>query len=333
MPDVIVDYDMSRNSHILVQQDGLSNICSSTKRSQNYKSANEIQDLQCEAQINGHKGLKDFSDMYFCEKKEVISHDGVRVPLTILYSKELHRKGQSPGLLHGYGAYGELLDKSWCAGRLSLLDRGWVIAFADVRGGAGADSSWHSSGSGLHKLNSICDFVSCGKYLINEGYIHKQQLSAVAHSAGCFLVGAAMNMHPNLFRAAILKVPFLDVCNTLLDTDLPLTVLDYEEFGNPQIESHFHNILKVSPYDNIRQGFCYPAMLLRPSFNDSRVGVWEAAKWVARIRDVTCSTCSSSVILRSNMSGGHFDEGGRFGHCEETAYEYAFLLKVLSTCG
>ncbi|XP_027151689.1 uncharacterized protein LOC113751765 isoform X2 [Coffea eugenioides] len=274
MPDVIVDYDMSRNSHVVVQQEEVSNICSSTNHLQNYKSAKETEDLLCEKKTNGHKseasGLKDLSDLYFCEKKEVISHDGIRVPLTILYSKELHRKGKSPGLLHGYGAYGELLDKSWCADRLSLLDRGWVIAFADVRGGAGADSSWHSSGSGLHKLNSICDFVSCGEYLINEGYIHKQQLSAVAHSAGCFLVGAAMNMHPNLFRAAILKVPFLDVCNTLLDTDLPLTVLDYEEFGNPQIESHFHNILKVSPYDNIRQGFCYPAVLLKSSFNDSR---------------------------------------------------------------
>ncbi|KAG9133530.1 hypothetical protein Leryth_019451, partial [Lithospermum erythrorhizon] len=266
---------------------------------------------------------------YCCSKEEVISRDGSMIPLTILYSRKTHRKGKSPGLLHGYGAYGEVLDKSWSSERLSLLDRGWAIAFADVRGGSGADPSWHSLGRGLNKFNSIYDFMQCGEYLVNEGYVNASQLCALTISAGSLLVGAAINMRPDLFRAAILKVPFLDICNTLLDPNLPLTLLDYEEFGDPRSRSHFDYIMKYSPYDNILGGVCLPATLVTASFNDSRVGIWEAAKWVAKVRDLTCRNCSSSVILRTNMTGGHFGEGGRSGQCEEAAFEYAFLMKAL----
>ncbi|KAG8366496.1 hypothetical protein BUALT_Bualt17G0086100 [Buddleja alternifolia] len=305
----------------IVQQEDVRNIQPGGTEYYSYKKETSVQD-------NGSHGWKEFSEKYICEEKEVVSIDGVKVPLTILFCRSAYRKGQSSGLLHGYGAYGEVLDKSWCPDRLSLLDRGWVFAFADVRGGAGADPSWHISGRGLNKLNSIHDFVSCGKYLINEGLIHKNQLSAVGISAGCLLVGAAINMHPELFRAAILKVPFLDVLNTLLDPDLPLTTLDYEEFGNPETKLYFEYIRKYSPYDNIPRGVCCPSMLVSASFNDSRVGVWEAAKWVAKIRDTTCSSCSSAVILQTNIDGGHFREGGRFARCWETAYDYAFLTKV-----
>ncbi|CAK9142473.1 unnamed protein product [Ilex paraguariensis] len=335
MPDLIVDYDMSRNMFSIVHQEEVQNISTSTEfRSLTYqRDTTEFLDAQIyngkEVQNDEMQGWREFTDAYCCERKEVISHDGVRIPLTILYSRKAHQKGQSPGLLHGYGAYGEFLDKSWCADRLSLLDRGWVFAFADVRGGGGVDPSWHRSGSGLYKLNSIYDFVSCGEYLVNGGYVHKCQLGAVGYSAGGLLLGAAINKHPELFRAAILKVPFLDICNTLLDPSLPLTVLDYEEFGNPQIQSQFDSILKYSPYDNISRGVCYPSMLVMASFNDSRVGVWEAAKWVAKVRDNMCSSCSCVAILKTNMRGGHFGEGGRFGQCEETSYEYAFLLKAM----
>ncbi|KAK4410415.1 Protease 2 [Sesamum angolense] len=302
MPDLLVDYDMSRKIFSIVQQE----------------------DVKIFQQV-----MLRFSGKYICEGKEVLSHDGVKIPLTILFSRSAYQKGQSPGLLQGYGAYGEVLDKSWCPDRLSLLDRGWMFAFADVRGGAGSAPSWHRSGRGLNKLNSIHDFIACGEYLINEGFIHKNQLSALGISAGCLLVGAAVNMHPQLFRAAILKVPFLDVLNTLLDPNLPLTTLDYEEFGNPQTKCCFDYILKYSPYNNVPRGICCPAMLVSASLNDSRVGVWEAAKWVAKIRDTACSSCSSSVILQTNTSGGHFQEGGRFAHCWETACEYAFLMKVM----
>lgn len=261
-------------------------------------------------------------------REEVISDDGVRVPLTIVYSRESWKKGQSPGLLVSYGAYGEDLDKSWCSDRLSLLDRGWVVAFADVRGGGGGGPSWHKSGSGLNKLNSIFDFVSCGNYLVNEGYVQSDLLSAIGWSAGCLLVGAAMNMHPQLFRAVILKVPFLDVCNTLLDPSLPLTILDYEEFGNPQIQSNFDSIFSYSPYDNIPRSSCFPSVLVTAAVNDSRVGVWEGAKWVAKVRDSTCPHCSQTVIMKTSMIGGHFGEGGHYAQCDETAYEYAFLMKA-----
>ncbi|KAJ0815257.1 putative oligopeptidase B transcription factor WD40-like family [Helianthus annuus] len=310
MPDIVVDYNMSTRTFSIVHQEDVLGISSKPRQSEAHEWIN-------------------ISNSYFCERKEVMSHDGTIVPLTILYSRKAHKMCQSPGIIHGYGSYGEVLEKSWSAERLSLLDRGWVVAFADVRGGAGSDPSWHKNGSGLHKLNSINDFISCGKYLINEGYVHKDQLGAIGHSAGGLLVAAAINMHPNLFKAAILKVPFLDICNTLLDPSLPLTVLDYEEFGNPRIKSHFDSIMKYSPYDNINRGTCYPAMLLTASFYDSRVGVWEAAKYVSRIREHTCSSCSGSVILKTNMSGGHFGEGGRTGQCEELAYEYAFLMKVM----
>ncbi|KAF2282934.1 hypothetical protein GH714_043251 [Hevea brasiliensis] len=334
MPDVIVDYDMSRQTFSIVQQEEVRELSGDHGRHlpAHKQDTPEYLDTQNGEDKNYHnvelRRWKDFSDAYCCERKEAISHDGVRVPLTILYSRKAWQRGLSPGLLQGYGAYGEVLDKAWCPDRLSLLDRGWVMAFADVRGGGSGDSSWHKSGSGLNKHNSIYDFVSCGNYLINEGYVHRDRLGAIGFSAGGLLVGAAINMDRNLFCAAILKVPFLDICNTLLDPSLPLTLLDYEEFGNPQIQSHFEYILSYSPYDNIHRDGCLPAMLVTTSFLDSRVGVWEAAKWVARIRDSTCSSCSCSVILKTNMAGGHFGEGGYHSKCEETAYDYAFLMKV-----
>ncbi|KAI8539336.1 hypothetical protein RHMOL_Rhmol09G0174400 [Rhododendron molle] len=328
MPDVIVDYDMSRRTFSIVHQEDVLGVSAATgSSSQTFD--REVDELP-EVSEDKEKDIqncevcpwKDFSDAYLCETKEVLSHDGVVVPLTILYSKKSHLKDQSPGILLGYGAYGEALDKSWCSDRLSLLDRGWVVAFADVRGGGGVDPSWHRSGGGLHKLNSIYDFVSCGQFLVNEGYVCKDKLGAVGHSAGCLLVAAAINMCPGLFQAAIMKVPFLDICNTLLDPSLPLTILDYEEFGNPQIESELESILQYSPYDNIAGGVCCPSVLVTASFHDSRqiyilflsssiidsclclVGVWEAAKWVAKKEIMSmivgehCGHCNSTLPLR-----------------------------------
>ncbi|KAG5068319.1 hypothetical protein JHK85_000696 [Glycine max] len=336
MPDLIVDYDMSRHTCSIVHQEEVN--CHSVGQSciptfVLNKNKSKIQEAhsdnkECATNFNSQR-WKDFSHVYCCQRAEVISHDGERVPLTIAYSRESWKKGQSPGLLVGYGAYGEDLDKSWCSDRLSLLDRGWVVAFADVSTRGGGGPSWHKSGSGLNKLNSIFDFVSCGNYLVNEGYVQSDLLSAIGWSAGCLLVGAAVNMHPQLFRAAILKVPFLDVCNTLLDPSLPLTILDYEEFGNPQILSNFDSIFSYSPYDNIPQGSCFPSVLVTAAVNDSRqVGVWEGAKWVAKVRDSTWPNCSQNVIIKTSMIGGHFGEGGRYAQCDEAAYEYAFLMKA-----
>ncbi|ONK79368.1 uncharacterized protein A4U43_C01F5650 [Asparagus officinalis] len=313
MPDVIVDYNMAKRKFTILHQEevvGLANdteanLCAKDLRS-NF-SAVQFHDDKHLRSLEDSQKLHDISEAISCERKEVISHDGVKVPLTILYSKNAHVTSQSPGILHGYGAYGEVLDKSWGGGNLL----------------------WHQAGTGLHKLNSMYDFAACGLYLIGEGYVHKDRLSAVGTSAGGLLVGACMNMYPDLFCAAILKVPFLDICNTMLDSKLPLTKLDYEEFGDPQFQTQFETIQNYSPYDNILLGQCYPSVLVTASFYDSRVGVWEAAKWVAKVREITCPTCSRSIILKTNMSGGHFGEGGRYMHCEETAFEYAFLIKVM----
>ncbi|XP_058112464.1 uncharacterized protein LOC131255693 [Magnolia sinica] len=326
VPDMVVDYDMLKQTFTVVHQEEVVGATSNIGRT-------DLSDMQ--THHNKHENTERFqswsnlSEAFACERREVPSHDGIKIPLTILYSRKIQQNGQSPGLLHGYGAYGEVLDKSWHADLISLLDRGWVVAYADVRGGGGGGMSWHHAGTGSRKLNSIHDFIACGTYLINEGYIHESQLCAIGHSAGGLLVGAAINKYPYLFHAAILKVPFLDICNTLLDPSLPLTILDYEEFGDPRNQAEFESIRSYSPCDNIPAGVCYPSMLVTASFHDSRVGVWEAAKWVAKVREITCPSCSRSLILKTNMSGGHFGEGGCFRQCEEVAFEYAFLIKSI----
>lgn len=342
MPDLVVDYDMSSRRFSIIHQEKVLGAtdyaCTESSNlsiDSGYLLSKKVNKDECDQGVAGLQTWKEFSAKYTCERHEVVSHDGITVPLTIVFSGDIPHKGQRPGLLEAYGAYGEVLDKSWSSDRLSLLDRGWVVAFADVRGGGGSDPSWHQSGSGISKMNSVYDFITCGKYLVKQGYVQKDRLAAIGSSAGSLLLGAAINFHPDLFHAAILKVPFLDVCNTLMDVSLPLTILDYEEFGNPKIETEFEAIMEYCPYDNINRGLCYPSMLVIAAFNDSRVGVWEAAKWVAKVRDNTCRSCSRAVILKTDMSGGHFGEGGRFGQSEEKAYEYSFLMKVmglLDTC-
>ncbi|PKA52982.1 oligopeptidase B [Apostasia shenzhenica] len=322
MPDLIVDYDMKWRTFTILHQEevlGLINNIISGDKTHIKEHFSTVKNL--------HKWV-DLSEEFSCERREVISHDGARVPLTIVYSQRTEHSGESPGVLHGYGAYGEILEKSFCSYNISLLARGWVLAYADVRGG-GPDVAWHKAGTRSDKLNSVYDFAACAMFLKNEGYVHESQLGAIGCSAGGLLVGAAINIYPNLFSTAILKVPFIDICNTLLDASLPLTNLDYDEFGDPRIETNFETIRGYSPYDNIHSNTCYPSMLVTASFHDSRVGVWEAAKWVARMREETCQNCARSVILKTNMSGGHFGEGGRYNHCGDVAFEFAFLIKAM----
>uniref|UniRef100_A0A8I6YGP8 Prolyl endopeptidase n=1 Tax=Hordeum vulgare subsp. vulgare TaxID=112509 RepID=A0A8I6YGP8_HORVV len=324
IPDLTVDYDMRKKTFTIVDQEEVTGLCSSLYTVGQSNVSSIQQNLQF---IEDSQSWSDLSKLLSCERVQVVSHDGVSIPLVILYSREAHIHGESPGILYGYGAYGEDLDKSWCSDRLSLLARGWVLAFADVRGGG--DPSWHLAGTKTNKINSIQDFAACGMHLIKEGLVHESRLCAMGCSAGGLLVGAVVNMLPNLFSAAVLKVPFLDICNTMLDPTLPLTILDYEEFGDPNIPVEFDAIRRYSPYDNLSPGKCYPSILVTASFNDTRVGVWEAAKWVSKVRDVTCPSCSNSVVLKTNMQSGHFGEGGRLMGCEETAFDYAFLMKAL----
>ncbi|XP_048503592.1 uncharacterized protein LOC104896136 isoform X1 [Beta vulgaris subsp. vulgaris] len=330
MPDLVVEYNMSKRRFSIVHQE---EVCATDSEHPDSAKLDKLllnnSNDKCYQEVEKLQSWEEFSANYVCERHKVISHDGTEIPLTIVYSRDTHHKGQSPGILEAYGAYGEVLDKSWSSDRLCLLDRGWVVALADVRGGGGPYPSWHEWGSGANKINSIYDIVSCGKYLVDEGYATKGRLAAIGSSAGSLLMGAAINFHPDLFCAVILKVPFLDICNTLMDDSLPLTILDYDEFGNPKIKSEFKIIMEYSPYDNVNQGLCYPSMLVTAAYNDSRVGVWEAAKWVAKVRERTCTVCSRAVILKTEMNGGHFGEGGRYGQSEEKAYEYAFLMKVM----
>ncbi|KAK1361974.1 Prolyl endopeptidase [Heracleum sosnowskyi] len=302
MPDVIVDYDTLRHTFSIVHHDEV--VSDNSWAYIHEKDGSELVNTSSEKGedviVNEGQKWSDFSDAYRCE---------------------------SPGLLEGYGAYGYVLDKSWSTDRRSLLDRGWVIAFADVRYISKVVTLvLIVHGSGLNKSNSIADFVSCAEYLISKGYVHKSRLGAFGGSAGGLLVGAAANRNPELFRAIILKNPFPDVCNTLLDPGLPTAIKsDREEFGNPKIRSHFLSIFSYSPYDNIPTGICCPAMLV----TDSRVGVWESAKWVAKVRENACSDCSKAVILETNMKCGHLGEPGRLTEFEKYAYQYAFMMKAM----
>lgn len=341
MPEAIVDYDLSRRCFTLVHQEEVMGVSNNSRKSRSLTNHGEssesieIPGISSKEASNLGGGqdqaLSDLSELYYCERIEVFSYDAVKIPLTIIHSRKVKQNSENPGLIYGYGAYGEVLDKQWRSDQMSLLDRGWVIAFADVRGGGGGGKSWHNAGRGLQKPNSIYDFIACSKYLVEEGYVHKDLLGAMAFSAGGILIGATVNMCPDLFRTIILKVPFLDICNTLMDPSLPLTVLDYEEFGDPKNFSDFATIQSFSPYDNVQRGVCYPAMLVTASFHDSRVGVWEAAKWVARVREYMPATCSQPILLKTNMHSGHFGEGGRYEHCKDTSFEYAFLIKTIGT--
>ncbi|XP_059457407.1 uncharacterized protein LOC132187199 isoform X2 [Corylus avellana] len=274
MPDAVVDYDLSNGKWNIIQQQnilhertrilyGTVSSVSIAENNSNTKNSNSTNEVN----VEDDNMWNDLSEFYACEHYDVSSHDGVVVPLTIVYSHKNKKENQNPGLLHGHGAYGELLDKRWRSELKSLLDRGWVVAYADVRGGGGGGKKWHHDGRRTKKNNSTKDYLSCAKFLIERGIVQENKLAGWGFSAGGLLVASAINSCPDLFRAAILKVPFLDPTNTLLYPILPLTAVDYEEFGYPGDVDDFHAIQKYSPYDNIQKDALYPAVLVTSSFN------------------------------------------------------------------
>ncbi|KAJ4843267.1 hypothetical protein Tsubulata_009870 [Turnera subulata] len=334
MPDAVVDYELSSGKWNIVQQQnllhertrilyGTATSGSIAERTLSYINSNAWKEVN----PKDDHSWNDLSEFYACEHYDVPSHDGVKVPLTIVYSHANKRENQQPGLLHGHGAYGELLDKRWRSELKSLLDRGWVIAYADVRGGGGQGKKWHHSGKRTKKQNSIKDYVSCARFLIDNAIVTENKLAGWGYSAGGLLVASAINQRPELFRAAILKVPFLDATNTLLYPVLPLTAADYEEFGYPGDIDDFHAILEYSPYDNIQKDAHYPAVLITSSFN-TRFGVWEAAKWVARVREHTIYDPERPVLL--NLTTDIVEEN-RYMQCKESALETAFLIKMMES--
>jgi oligopeptidase B len=255
--------------------------------------------------------------------------DGVEVPVSLVYRRDFEPNGASPLLLYGYGAYGHSIDPRFSSDRLSLLDRGFVFAIAHIRGGAELGEEWHDQGKLLQKKNTFTDFIACAEHLLAARCTSTERLAIMGGSAGGLLVGAVLNLRPDLFHAAIAKVPFVDTLNTMLDPTLPLTIAEYEEWGNPEQEEFYRYIRSYSPYDNVAPRK-YPAMLVTAGLNDPRVSYWEPAKWVAKLRAPKTDlkmTDSNLLLLKTDMGSGHFGPSGRYEGIKEVAFDYAFLLR------
>jgi len=252
--------------------------------------------------------------------------DGVRVPISLVYRKGMRRDGSSRMLLYGYGSYGVSSDPVFSSDRLSLLDRGFTYAIAHIRGGSDLGKTWHDAGKLLKKKNTFEDFIACAEYLIKQKYTSSGGLAILGGSAGGLLMGAVVNARPDLFKAVVAKVPFVDVLNTATDPTLPLTVVEYDEWGNSNEKKFWEYIKSYSPYDNVAAR-AYPNILATAGLNDPRVSYWEPAKWIARLR--TMNSGNSVLLLKTNMSAGHGGASGRYERIKETAFEYAFLLHVM----
>jgi oligopeptidase B len=265
---------------------------------------------------------------YVSERLYATGHDGMKVPMAVVYKKGLERNGRNPALLYGYGSYGASSLPYFSSDRLSLLDRGFVFAIAQIRGGSEMGRKWHDNGKMMLKKNSFQDFVSAAEHLVALQYTSPRKLAMMGGSAGGLLMGAVLNMRPDLFGAVIAKVPFVDVINTMLDETLPLTVGEFEEWGNPKEKQYFEYMRTYSPYDNVKRR-AYPHMLVTAGLNDPRVSYWEPAKWVAKLRTVKTNPEKTLLLLKTNMGAGHFGASGRYERIKETAFDYAFLLKAL----
>jgi len=264
--------------------------------------------------------------LYASERLFAKAADGVDVPVSIVYRKDQFKPGANPLYVYGYGAYGYPLPVGFSSSRLSLLDRGFVMAYAHIRGGGDLGKPWHDAGRLLNKRNTFTDFIAVTEHLLSHGYGDPSRVAIEGGSAGGLLMGAVANMRPDLFRAVVSHVPFVDVMNTMLDASLPLTVPEYEEWGDPNQPDFFKYMLSYSPYDNL-EATRYPAMLVKTSLYDSQVMYWEPAKYVARLR--TLKTDANSLLLHTNMTAGHGGASGRYDYLKEVAMDYAFLLREL----
>jgi len=249
--------------------------------------------------------------------------DGTLVPISIVYKKGIERTGQNPLLLTGYGSYGYSYDPGFSSNRLSLLDRGVVIAIGHIRGGSEMGRRWYEDGKFLRKKNTFTDFIACAEFLIAQGWTSSQQLAIMGGSAGGLLMGAVINERPDLFHAVVADVPFVDVVTTILDDDLPLSVMEREEWGDPYNKVFYDYMKSYSPYDNVTAKG-YPNVLITAGLNDSRVAYWEPAKWTAKLRAL--KTDSNVLLLKTNMGAGHGGASGRYESLKEIAFEFAFLL-------
>ena len=270
--------------------------------------------------------IGDFNpDNYEGKRLWVVARDGVKVPISIVYRKGMEKNGDNPLLLYGYGSYGASMSASFSSVRLSLLDRGFIYAIAHIRGGQEMGRYWYEDGKLLKKKNTFTDFIDCGEYLISEKYTNHDKIFADGASAGGLLIGAVINMAPDLFKAVLAGVPFVDVVTTMLDESIPLTTGEFDEWGNPKIKKYYDYMLSYSPYDNV-EAKNYPAMLITTGLHDSQVQYFEPAKWIAKLRDL--KTDDNILIMDCNMDVGHGGASGRFKRYKLVALEYAFLMDM-----
>ena len=293
-PPSIFDYDMTKQSRVLVKQQQV---------------------------LGGYDSSK-----YVVERIAAKAKDGTEVPITVVRKKDVALDGKAPGWLYGYGSYGISIDATFSSARVSLLDRGLVFAIGHIRGGGEMGETWHDQARMLTKMNTFTDFIACADYLVEKKYLARERLVIEGGSAGGLLIGATLNLRPDLCKAAVLAVPFVDVLNTMSDATLPLTTEEYIEWGNPNKKDEYFYMKTYSPYDNLAAKN-YPSMLLLTSLNDSQVPYWEPAKYTAKLR--TLRTDANPMIFKINLDAGHGGASGRYDRLKETAFEYAFGLAVL----
>lgn len=262
---------------------------------------------------------------YISERLFATAQDGTKIPISLVYHKNVQKNGKNPLLLYGYGSYGASMDAGFSSIRLSLLNRGFVYAIAHIRGGEEMGRIWYEEGKLLKKMNTFTDFIACAEHLIQQGFSNNKQMYAMGGSAGGLLMGAVINLRPDLWNGIIASVPFVDVVTTMLDESIPLTTGEYDEWGNPNDEEYYHYMKSYSPYDNVKAQ-AYPHILITTGLHDSQVQYWEPAKWVAKLR--TLKTNNTKLLLETNMEAGHGGASGRFESLKETAMEFAFLLDL-----
>jgi oligopeptidase B len=260
---------------------------------------------------------------YQSERVFATASDGTKIPMSMVYRKGTKLDGSAPLLLYGYGSYGASIPPTFSSNRLSLLDRGVIYVIAHIRGGGELGEDWRQAGRMMNKINTFTDFIACAEHLIKAKYTSSERLVIQGGSAGGLLVGAVSNMRPDLFKAVVSQVPFVDVLNTMLDASIPLTTSEYIEWGNPNEKPAFEYMKRYSPYDNVGKK-SYPAMLVKVSVNDSQVPYWEGAKLVAKLRDM--KTDQNPLLLKVNFGAGHGGASGRYDALRETAFDYAFML-------
>ena len=280
----------------------------------------EMQLLKEQEVVGGYDKTEYQSERLFATAK-----DGTKIPISLVYKKGFEQDGKQPLLLYAYGSYGHSMDPYFSSIRLSLLDRGFAYAIAHIRGGEEMGRHWYENGKLLNKKNTFDDFIDCGDFLIKENYTSSNHLYAMGGSAGGLLMGAIINMRPELWNGVVAAVPFVDVINTMLDETIPLTTGEFDEWGNPKVEKFYHYIKSYSPYDNV-EAKNYPSMLITTGYHDSQVQYWEPAKWLAKLRDL--KTDQNNLIMHCDMVAGHGGLAGRFEKHKETALEYAFLLDL-----